>query len=96
LGGSVALSSHGAKAALRIAANTSPEPFSNIGLSVLEDMFAISSSVILAWFPIVLLGAVLIFLSIAIWLAPKILRALRSLFSGEPQLAKRPSLSDNR
>src|ERR1700731_3147820 len=34
VGGGVALSSHGAKAATRLAANTSPEPFSNIALSL--------------------------------------------------------------
>src|SRR5256712_10895123 len=35
-GGGVALSSHGAKAATRLAANASPEPFSNIALSFIE------------------------------------------------------------
>src|SRR5947199_6894587 len=38
IGGSIALSSHGIKAATRLAANTSPEPFSNIALSVAEDV----------------------------------------------------------
>jgi len=37
LGGTLAATSHGAKATLRAAANTSPEPFSNIGLSLLGD-----------------------------------------------------------
>jgi Domain of unknown function (DUF4126) len=36
--GSLALTSHGAKATTRLAANTSPEPFSNIGLSLIEDV----------------------------------------------------------
>jgi hypothetical protein len=45
LAGSVALSSHGAKASTRAAANTSPEPVSNWTLSLLEDGFA----VFLAW-----------------------------------------------
>ena len=40
LAGSVALTSHGAKATTRAAANTSPEPFSNIILSVIEDLLA--------------------------------------------------------
>src|SRR2546423_3679664 len=40
-GGGVALSSHGAKAATRLAANTSPEPFSNIALSLVEDVIVI-------------------------------------------------------
>lgn len=80
LGGSLALSSHGAKAATRVAANTSPEPFSNIGLSMFEDMFTIGSSVLMVWFPVVLLVVVVIFLVLAIWLTPKILRGLRGLF----------------
>lgn len=38
LGGTLAATSHAAKASTRAAANTSPEPFSNIGLSLLGDM----------------------------------------------------------
>ncbi|OYT87029.1 MAG: hypothetical protein CFE46_12435 [Burkholderiales bacterium PBB6] len=37
LGGTLAATSHLAKATTRAAANTSPEPFSNIGLSLLGD-----------------------------------------------------------
>lgn len=37
LGGALAATSHAAKATTRAAANTSPEPFSNIGLSLLGD-----------------------------------------------------------
>jgi hypothetical protein len=96
LGGSVALSSHGAKAAVRIAANASPEPFSNIALSVIEDLFTFSSSVVLAWFPVFLLGFVILFLVLATWVAPKICRALRSLFIAPPPLAKGSSLTHNR
>jgi hypothetical protein len=82
LGGSVALTSHGAKAAVRVAANTSPEPFSNIALSLIEDVFAIGSTVALAWFPVVMLAAVGMFVACAALLAPKIVRGLRSLFGG--------------
>jgi hypothetical protein len=45
LAGSVALTSHGAKASTRAAANASPEPVSNWTLSLLEDGVA----VFLAW-----------------------------------------------
>ncbi|WP_431678142.1 DUF4126 domain-containing protein [Kitasatospora sp. KL5] len=38
LGGTTALVSHGIKASLRMAVNTSPEPASNIVVSVLEDL----------------------------------------------------------
>ncbi|MEF7614317.1 DUF4126 domain-containing protein [Aquincola sp. MAHUQ-54] len=39
LGGSLAATAHAAKAATRAAVNTVPEPFSNIGLSLLGDAF---------------------------------------------------------
>lgn len=38
LGGSLALTTHSAKATARLVANTSPEPFSNAVLSTLEDI----------------------------------------------------------
>jgi hypothetical protein len=40
LAGGVALTSHGSKASVRAAANTSPEPFSNWALSLGEDALA--------------------------------------------------------
>src|SRR5579864_4446929 len=45
VGGGVALSSHGMKAATRVAVNASPEPFSNIVLSLIEDAIAFGSTV---------------------------------------------------
>lgn len=38
LGGTLAATSHAAKATMRAAANTSPEPFSNLALSLLGDL----------------------------------------------------------
>lgn len=38
LGGTLAATSHAAKSSTRAAVNTSPEPFSNIGLSLLGDL----------------------------------------------------------
>ena len=80
LGGGVALTSHGAKAAVRVAANASPEPFSNIFLSLLEDAIVIGSSLLAVWFPVLMLTAVVVFLAVACWLAPKLYRAVRKLF----------------
>ena len=77
VGGGVALSSHGTKAAVRATANLSPEPFSNIALSLAEDAVAFGSSFLVAWFPIVMLGVVVVFLVVFFWLAPKIVRAVR-------------------
>jgi hypothetical protein len=41
LGGSLAATSHAAKLTTRAAVNTSPEPFSNIAVSLLEDGFVV-------------------------------------------------------
>ena len=88
-GGGVALSSHGMKTATRVAVNTSPEPFSNILLSLTEDAITFSSAFLMAFHPVVILIIVLIFVAIAIWIIPKILRALRRLFSRRSVTAAR-------
>jgi uncharacterized membrane protein len=80
VGGGVALSSHGTKAAVRATANLSPEPFSNIALSLAEDAVAVGSSFLIAWFPVVMLGIVILFLGTFFWLTPKILRAIKRRF----------------
>jgi hypothetical protein len=41
LGGSLAATSHAAKLTTRAAVNTSPEPFSNLGVSLFEDGFVV-------------------------------------------------------
>ncbi len=48
MGGTLAASSHVAKATTRAAINTSPEPFSNIGLSLLGDA-VVPGMLYLAW-----------------------------------------------
>jgi len=42
LGGAVAAGSHATKASTRVAANASPEPFSNWALSLIEDVFVVA------------------------------------------------------
>jgi uncharacterized membrane protein len=89
-GGGVALSSHGTKAATRLAANTSPEPFSNIALSLGEDVIAVSASLLMAFHPVVILLIVGIFLVFAVWFARRIVRALRRLFRPPVRAAGSP------
>ena len=79
-GGGIALSSHGVKAATRLAANTSPEPFSNVALSLAEDVTVAGGSFLMAFHPVVILVVVAIFLVFAAWLARRIGRALGRLF----------------
>jgi uncharacterized membrane protein len=64
LGGTIAAGSHATKAGTRVAANTSPEPFSNWFLSLAEDAFVIGLSFITLKYPLIALGVsvVIIFL----------------------------------
>jgi hypothetical protein len=77
LGGSVALSSHGAKAATRAALNLSPEPASNVVASLIEDVVAIGSTVLAVVAPILMLIVVAVAVGVTIWLLPKIVRFAR-------------------
>jgi hypothetical protein len=79
-GGALALGSHGTKASVRMAANTSPEPFSNIFLSLGEDIFTIGMAALAAFHPVVILVAILIFILLLIWLGPKVYRSIRRMF----------------
>jgi hypothetical protein len=85
LGGTLAATSHVAKATTRAAANTSPEPFTNIGLSLLGDA-AVPVGLWLSWVHpavfFVLLALVLVAMVAAIWFFAKFLRALARRVSG--------------
>ena len=76
--GGMALTSHTAKAGTRAMANTSPEPFSNSFLSVFEDVVVVVGVGLTFLLPLVMLAAVVVFLMIFIWLAPKFYRAVRA------------------
>jgi hypothetical protein len=76
-GGTLALGSHGTKATVRATANASPEPFSNVALSLFEDFFTVALAAIAAFHPVVILGIVLAFVVMLLWLAPKVIRAIR-------------------
>jgi hypothetical protein len=80
LGGGLALSSHGTKATARAAINTSPEPFSNIAVSLVEDVIAIGSTLLAAYYPVLLIILVCLFVAISIFILPKIIRFLRGIF----------------
>jgi uncharacterized protein DUF4126 len=58
LAGGVALTSHGAKASARAAANVSPEPFSNWILSLSEDVAAVGLSWAATVHPYIAIGIV--------------------------------------
>ena len=78
-GGTLALGSHGTKASVRMTANASPEPFSNIFLSIVEDIFTIGLAVLTAFHPVVILVIILLFILLLIWLGPKVVRTIRRM-----------------
>ncbi len=79
LGGTLAASSFGAKATTRAAINTSPEPFSNIGMSLAEDATVVGGLWLAYNYPIPFIIAVVIFTIIAIWVISKMFRFIRRL-----------------
>ena len=89
LGGTLAATSHTAKTATRAAVNTSPEPFSNIFLSLIGDA-AVPGMLWLATTHPVAAIALLVFATLAmlaiIVLLMKVLRGLWARFRGrEPE-----------
>lgn len=66
LGGSVAFATHATKAGTRLVANTSPEPFSNIALSVGEDTIVLGGLWFVYAHPIITLCLVIAF-TVAFW-----------------------------
>lgn len=88
LGGGLALTSHGTKAGTRAVVNASPEPVSNVVVSLLEDVLAIISVLLAVFFPVLLFIVVAVGIVFAVFVLPKIvnffrlvLRSVRRIFS---------------
>ncbi|MEV3930733.1 DUF4126 domain-containing protein [Streptomyces sp. NPDC049944] len=81
VGGSTALLSHLVKAGTRMAVNTSPEPFSNIGVSVAEDLGVAGIITLAVFHPVasaVVAGVLLLLgLVLLVFMASRIRRFLR-------------------
>ena len=77
LGGGVAAASHLTKASTRVAANSSPEPFSNWALSLLEDVFVVGVGALALAFPALAFGVVLGLLVLIAVFSMAIVRAFR-------------------
>jgi hypothetical protein len=78
LAGSTSLVAHTAKAATRLASNTSPEPFSNIGLSLGEDVAVLAGLALVHFNPVLALIIFMIGIATFFYFAPKILRAMKA------------------
>ena len=90
LGGTLAATAHTAKATTRAAVNASPEPFSNIGLSLLGDA-AVPSMLWLSWaHPVGFFVVLALALAVGVGLIVFFFRFLRAVFG---RLWPRPSTS---
>ena len=88
LGTAIALAAHGGKTAARAAVTPSPEPLSNITLSVGEDVVAVGLTWLATRHPYVAGTLAAIFVVIVVLLTRWVIRALRALFRGaERELA---------
>ena len=89
VGGAIALAAHGGKTAVRAAVTPSPEPLSNVTLSLGEDALAI----FLTWFavrhPYWSAAIVAVLLLVILLLTRWVVRSIRALFRGaERELVK--------
>jgi hypothetical protein len=92
LGAAIAFTAHGGKTALRAAVTPSPEPFSNISLSLAEDVLAVALTWLATQHPYTAATITLVLIIVIILLARIVIHALRSLFLGaENELAGRPA-----
>jgi hypothetical protein len=88
VGAAVALIAHGGKTAARAAVTPSPEPLSNITLSLGEDALAIGLTWLATRHPYIAGALAMVFVVIIVLLTRLVIRALRALFRGaERELA---------
>jgi hypothetical protein len=82
LGGGIALSSHATKMGVRLLAHGTGEPFTQAGLSVVEDVFAVGLVLLVAQYPYVALSVVILLLIVIACVLPMIYKAIRAVFRG--------------
>jgi hypothetical protein len=84
LGGTLAAGTHFSKAGTRAVANTSPEPFSNWGLSLAEDAFVVGLAALALKYPaaaaLVVIAGTVLMIAFAAW----IVRAVRRRWNRRP------------
>ena len=79
LGGSLAATSHLTKASTRLVINTSPEPMTNWIASFAEDFAVIGGLWAALNYPLTFILFIVLFVLFAIWLLPKLWRAIKSI-----------------
>ncbi len=80
LGGGLATMTHATKAGSRVLINTSPEPFTNWGASIAEDLTVFAGLWTALNHPIVFIVALIIFIIFMIWFLPKLWKGIKKAF----------------
>lgn len=80
IGGTLTAGTHFGKAGTRAAVNTSPEPFTNIGLSIAEDAVVAGGLAAAISHPVLFLVFLLVFIIALVFLLRLVLRGARAVF----------------
>jgi hypothetical protein len=79
IGGTLTAGTHFGKAGTRAAVNTSPEPFTNIGLSIAEESMVAGGLALAIAYPLVFLLLLLVFIVLLVFLIRFILSGLSAI-----------------
>jgi Domain of unknown function (DUF4126) len=91
LAGGTSLITHTAKAATRLASNTSPEPVTNIGLSLGEDAAVLGGLTLMQFHPLLTLIIFLICIGTFWYFARRILRSIKRKLGMSPKKLDEPA-----
>lgn len=81
VGGTLTAATHATKAGARVMINTSPEPVSNWGASLAEDVAVFAGLWVALNYPWLFLGLLVVFIGLMIWLLPKLWRGIKTVFA---------------
>jgi hypothetical protein len=81
IGGTLTAATHATKAGARVIINTSPEPVSNWGASLAEDVAVLAGLWVALNYPWLFLTLLVIFVAVMIWLLPKLWRGIKAVFA---------------
>ena len=102
VGGGIAAGTHFTKAGTRVLINTSPEPFSNWGASIGEDIAVFAGLWAALQHPVLFLILLVLFILLMIWVLPKLFRAIKrvlrffiNLFAGSKEESESSSVDKN-
>ena len=90
--GFVALSGHSAKATTRVAVNSSPEPFTNAGISLAEDGLVLGGVWLAIEHPLITLAVVVVSVALCVWLVVSLFRMVQRFVRGTLRPQPEPPL----